>query len=61
MANESLKDLAFNIQNDLANGNTAQAAAQMLVVTSNQEARIAELEAFVEKAMANPMIAGMLG
>ena len=25
------------------------------------EARIAELEAFVEKAMANPMIAGMLG
>ena len=24
------------------------------------EARIAELEAFVEKAMANPMIAGML-
>ena len=25
------------------------------------ESRIAELEAFVEKAMANPMIAGMLG
>ena len=25
------------------------------------EARIAELEAFVEKAMNNPMIAGMLG
>ena len=25
------------------------------------EARIAELEAFVAKAMANPMIAGMLG
>ena len=25
------------------------------------EDRIAELEAFVEKAMANPMIAGMLG
>ena len=25
------------------------------------EARIAKLEAFVEKAMANPMIAGMLG
>ena len=28
---------------------------------AEMEARIAELEAFVEKAMANPMIAGMLG
>ena len=27
---------------------------------AEMEARIAELEAFVEKAMANPMIAGML-
>ena len=53
------KDYGHHMKNSVSNI-AAEVARSVKAELDEKEARIATLEAFVEKVMSNPMIAGMI-